>query len=555
MNFFSRLLSNLRKGIRHYPLSILFLIAIFIPQAWAIAVNDWAAPFLKQLGLALTLGLSSSFFFEALAASEKHSKSVRLAFGAVSVAIAAVAYPYMAQAGQFTEAAVAGISVAFFAAGFFNLFKSDNKKLLFSQLLGSLALAYALTLVFLAGVSVVISAWHYLLFPFEHISRVLSILALFSFVVLGPSIFLALIPHDDSLRPTARTIKILAYYAAFPIYIVLIGVLYAYIAKILITWDLPSGQINWFVSVASLLFVLFSFTILQYKDKVTRLFSRIGGYVMIPLIAMQIYMVYVRVNAYGLTPLRWVSIMLIATSIIFVLASLVKEMRLIHGILPVIAVVALLLGVGPFSVFEVPAFEQSHRLSRLLETNNILSGDTIAANKSVPEEERIKISSSWNELNKYRERDGKRHLPKWLPSRFNFESEFGFAYIEKNVYIPPFEDGGPDGGKETPLVYDNNPEGILIEEPGRYYDYNTYAQPGSEQLKYGEIAFNDEVFNIRAALDNITKNYNPNDHIPQDVFVIKLDESKTLYIVNANLYKVEPKYNDGYISGFIIVKE
>ena len=223
-----------------------------------------------------------------------------------------------------------------------------------------------------------------------------SITALFIWIVLFLNLSLSIISHKDSEQKVPAIFKTIVLYAAFPIYMVLMFILYLYLGKILITLSFPSGEINWLASFASLLFVFFIFSLEQFKEenKLAKLFVKFGGYLIIPIIAVQFMAMYIRLSNYGLTTARFVSLSLSILALVFAVVTLIKNSRYIKYMLPVWAGASLLLTLTPINVLDVPVWNQTSRLMTVLNKNAMLVDGKIVPGKDVPLEDRIKVSNA-----------------------------------------------------------------------------------------------------------------------------------------------------------------
>ena len=231
-----------------------------------------------------------------------------------------------------------------------------------------------------------------------------------------------------------------------PVYMILLSILYMYLGKILFTWTFPSGQVNWFVSFSSLLFVFFAFSLSQYKNenKAMNLFLKFGGLAIIPTIAMQFVAIYIRISNYGLTIPRYASIILNIFALVFTLMFLFKREKSLKHSLSVLAGFVLLTTATPLNIIDIPMREQSHRLKMLLLNNDMLVDNKIVSNGSIGLEEKIKIiesylyvKGSFETANYKPEFLNKVLINKSEKEIFGFEKtyEHGESVYEPNIYF------------------------------------------------------------------------------------------------------------------------
>lgn len=197
-----------------------------------------------------------------------------------------------------------------------------------------------------------------------------------SFLVIAFGAFLTYLPKPgDTIRPVPLFGKVL-YGAVYPVYVAYIVILYAYIVLIFSRNILPVGQMNWFASLALAGFVFLYMTCRSYDNqKFLTPYIRYGGLLLLPIVASQIWCVYIRFDAYGLTPLRYVS--MVCT--VFGLVTIIGAVRSIRNsvLFTIAACFTLLLTVSPWNLYDVPYHQQVQRLYQELVIHDMIQGDTI----------------------------------------------------------------------------------------------------------------------------------------------------------------------------------
>lgn len=112
--------------------------------------------------------------------------------------------------------------------------------------------------------------------------------------------------------------KILVKYVLFPLTVLIFGIIYIYILKILIMRDIPSNQI--FSILTGLFFIAMpTWTMLEALDEWT-FFKKISTrlpLLFVPLLFLQIYSVGARIKEYGVTPDRYMGVVWIILEIIY----------------------------------------------------------------------------------------------------------------------------------------------------------------------------------------------------------------------------------------------
>ncbi len=180
--------------------------------------------------------------------------------------------------------------------------------------------------------------------------------------------FLGGVPARDDLEKTSDyplAIKVFARYILLPVVILYSVILYAYMGKILLEWDLPRGWVSWLVigySIAGILSFLLAHPLLD--DPEERWVGTVGKRLfqaLIPLTVLMLVAIWVRIDAYGITENRYL-VLATAVWLMVVIAGMIRyrnrNIRLIPGSL---MVVALAISVGPWGLASVSERSQSAR--------------------------------------------------------------------------------------------------------------------------------------------------------------------------------------------------
>lgn len=170
-------------------------------------------------------------------------------------------------------------------------------------------------------------------------------------------------------------LKVFVQYVLISLVTVYIVILYAYLVKILLQWELPNGWVANLVlsfSIAGILSLLLLYPI-QEEDgkKWIQLFSKWYYRALIPLLVLLFFSIWVRISEYGVTINRFfvatlgVWLTLIVGYFIF---SKVKSIKLVPISLTAFVIVS---AVGPFSAMNVSERSQINRLLEITEAHNI----------------------------------------------------------------------------------------------------------------------------------------------------------------------------------------
>lgn len=293
-----------------------------------------------------------------------------------------------------------GIMITLFAGIIYLSSGTHRFSKFFSYLFKNTALNASIGLILTAGIFICLAAFYALIYTSGSGWKSYTVAALFIWIVVFLSLSLSTIPRQDTELKIPQLFKTLVLYISLPVYLLLLSILCMYLGKIVLTLSFPSGQINWVVSFASLLFVFFVFSLEQYREenRLTELFVKFGGYVMLPIMGIQFWAIYIRLADYGLTTTRYISLVLNILAVAFVVVSLIKKGIYLKKMLLVGAAASLLLTMTPLNVIDVPIWNQATRLTALLQKYNMIEDGKIIPNKSVPSEDQEKIVSAYEYL-------------------------------------------------------------------------------------------------------------------------------------------------------------
>ena len=197
--------------------------------------------------------------------------------------------------------------------------------------------------------------------------------------------FLSGLPTDfDELERSTeypRGLKVFAQYILFPIVLVYLLILYAYLAKIIVEWDWPQGWTSKLIlgfTGTGMFSLLMLHPIAGLTENVwIRKAAQWFYIILIPLIVMLFLAVWRRVTEYGLTEGRYLAFVLGIWMVFIVGYFIISKARSIKVIPSSLCLLAFLVSFGPWGTFAVPERSQISRLKELLEKNAVLVNGTI----------------------------------------------------------------------------------------------------------------------------------------------------------------------------------
>ena len=519
----SKLINNLgervRKSAQRFQATLLFSGALTLYICYLIIIED-AGEESFYVGLGLIIATVISLLIK-IVDENIHSVSNILNYVISGVAgVAAYLRIKLTNQSIYCALAIGGVIMVSVCVIMYCLYRNHDERKLFPHLFKSAFFSFMVTSVRFAGILIALLAFNYLLVSiddlFDKIIPILfTVIECFAFYTL----FISYLPERDGEVRSFRAYDIIVSRVGLYVYLLLILILYGYIIKIIVTWSMPVGRLNWFGSLALLFYVFFYLNVDEEMGTLQRLFVRYGGIMLLPVVGVQLFAIYIRVHAYGLTTLRYVSLLLIAGALLFVVNSIIKKR--ISWVFLGMAVIVVLGFMSPLNIVDVPNMDQEARLKKVFRDNGMLNGsEVINYGKEVSEEDAEKIVSG---LDYFRYPEGRQ-------SRFvqNLKG------LDPSVYEPS---GEPYTGYE-------------------YHDfYREDTAVSVEGYKTVVMVYNRyEIFEgpeLEAFFDRLVREYD-NGTLPSDVMVYDADENTRLVFTKINLAYDKEKLEYAYVEYYLL---
>lgn len=269
--------------------------------------------------------------------------------------------------------------------------------------------------------------------------------------VFHPWFFLAGFPKNlEQLNTSAeypKGLRIFTQYVLLPLVGLYFVILYAYEAKIIITWNWPKGWVSqlvlWFSVVGTFSLLLLHPLRNKSENAWIRVFSKWFFRALIPLVVMLFLAISRRVMDYGITEHRYIVFALaigLAVVVLYFVISKTKDIRVIPIVL---CAIAFLPAYGPWGAFSVSGRSQQSRLTELLKTNQMLvdgklqtSAETLSNSTRKNMSSIVDYLSNWHDLESFTEwlPDSLLTFPDTLPEGTKLEritSMLGFEYVSR----------------------------------------------------------------------------------------------------------------------------
>lgn len=208
--------------------------------------------------------------------------------------------------------------------------------------------------------------------------------------------FLSRFPKKNELSQPGssypKALKVFVQYVLIPLVTVYILILYSYLIKIIIQWELPNGWVANLVLSFSIAGIFSLLLLHPIKDEVKnswiRLYSKLYYFALVPLVMLLFVSIGTRIVEYGVTINRFLVATLavwLAGIVIYFIFSKAKNIKVI----PIsLALIALGITFGPMSAFSVSERSQTKRLDTALAKHDMLGNQ----NLMIPSEKKVKVS-------------------------------------------------------------------------------------------------------------------------------------------------------------------
>jgi len=300
-------------------------------------------------------------------------------------------------------------ATAFFAMFFISFLKKNTDKSFWNftmQTLFQMALAAVFGSILYGGLALALFALNGL-FDIDIADRVYADLAVVCLVLFSMIYFLANIPnktekHNDEISYN-KAQKILALYILTPILAVYAMILYAYLCKIIILWELPNGWVSWLVSILALgglLVIIFLYPVrMQNENKTVAFLSRWFGVLILPLIALMSIGIFRRIGDYGITINRCYMLLLNVWFYGIYIYLFLTKSKHIKWVLISFVGIALLSSVGFWSVANVVEYSLTKEIKTILNNEKVSIKEANVLFSKLEQKDKEKIEEKLRYLN------------------------------------------------------------------------------------------------------------------------------------------------------------
>ncbi|WP_187477979.1 DUF4153 domain-containing protein [Amniculibacterium sp. G2-70] len=192
----------------------------------------------------------------------------------------------------------------------------------------------------------------------------------------------------EKLEEYPKTLKFFTQFVLIPLLIVYAIILYFYMGKIILQWELPFGWVSYLILAYSVLGILALLLVHPLKEDNTkswvRIFSKLFFYTLIPLIILLMIAIFTRIFEYGITEPRYFVLALAVWLSVLALYFVFSKKDKIQFI-PISLMITAIFSIGMpyFNAFSVSKRSQKMELEKVLIREKILSHGKINFNKTI----------------------------------------------------------------------------------------------------------------------------------------------------------------------------
>ncbi len=301
------------------------------------------------------------------------------------------------------------------------------------------------------------------------------------------------------------------------------GIIYLYMLKILITWNIPSNAIFRIVGLLFILGLPLWIMINSFKDdNILVKISKKLPLAFIPLIALQIYSLAIRIASNGFTVMRYIGVMLIIIEILYSIINIIKEDKVYTIGYVIIAMVIVGLVAPKINAVDVAVNSQYKTLTKLL-NKKILSP-----------KEHSRLYSAYSYLQDFKE--GKKYLVSLSKEDVDFIMEA--KEVEYNCYY----------SSEPLTLYNVDIKGFnRLSE----FEVNNSSDNGSLNELH-EVDIKGNVVDFYSYVDKLIKSEDDYNYVKESKIIAS--ENYKIYVNEIQVCIEENNLKSYTISGYILEK-
>ena len=371
-----KFLLHFKSGFERFPITIILAFLHFITGIYIAEARSFQSDEFVEVNLLLFGSIFITAMFEMLYEKYFYKKNrwlVRGIYSVITFAVSIIVFVEYLRTNDYYNIyyfTLIPISIVLFLL-IPILKKRENKEKYLQSVFSNFVITGIFAAVLWIGIEIILTTVNYLFFNSGDslFFRLTTYSFWFIIEVFGVSLFLSLLKKpDDNLEnyEFPFIFNVLIKFVIIPLIIIYTGVLYIYMAKVLISMHLPKGLIShlvlWYTAFSVAVMILI--TPFTQKDKFFENFKKYFPYFSIPLIFASLFAVFQRTYQYGITENRYYVLISIFW-LFFCMILYIRKMN-ITGIFISLITCLVISVYTPLSAKNVSNFSQSQRLKRML---------------------------------------------------------------------------------------------------------------------------------------------------------------------------------------------
>ena len=371
-----KLLLHFKSGFERFPVTIILAFMHFITGIYIAEVRNFQSDEFIEINFLLFGSIFITAMFEMLYEKYFYKKNRWLVRGVYSVITFVVSIIFFVEYLRTND---------YYNVYFFTLIpismvlfllipilrKKDNREKYLQSVFSNFVTTGIFAAVLWIGIEIILATVDYLFFYSGDslFFRLTTYSFWFITEVFGALLFLSLLKKpDDNLEnyEFPFIFNLLIKFAIIPLIIIYTGVLYIYMARVIISMHLPKGLIShlvlWYTAFS--VFIMILITPFTQKDKFFENFKKYFPYFSIPLIFASLFAVFQRTYQYGITENRYYVLISIFW-LLFCMILYIRNMN-VTGVFISLIICFIISVYTPLSAKNVSNFSQSQRLKRIL---------------------------------------------------------------------------------------------------------------------------------------------------------------------------------------------
>ena len=370
-----KLLLHFKSGFERFPITIILAFMHFITGVYIAEVRSFESDNFIEINLLIFGSIFITAMAEIIWEKYLYGKNrwlVRGIYSVITFVLSIIFYVEYLRTNDYYNIyyfALIPISIILFVL--IPILNRENKEKYLQSEFSDFVITGIFALVLSAGIGIVLTTVNYLFFKSRSffIFRLTMYSSWFIAEVLGASLFLSLLKKPDTDLENYEfpsIFNLLIKFVIIPLIAIYTGVLYIYMAKAVISMQLPKGLIShlvlWYTAFSVIIMILI--TPFTQKDKFLGNFKKYFPYFSIPLIFASLFALFQRIYQYGITEKRYYVLILIFW-LFFCMILFIRKINITGIFISLIACVVIAV-YTPFSAKSVSNFSQKERLKRML---------------------------------------------------------------------------------------------------------------------------------------------------------------------------------------------